>query len=314
MSNVIASRVKLGFFVVVGAILLTYLVFRLGTQQRLFGSRTKIIGIFNNVSGIREGTDVRFSGVNIGAVKKIEIMSDSAIKVVMIVESDAAEYIKKDSYARINTEGLIGSKFVGITSGSESAPVITDGGLIATQSNVQLDEVLARLEKTSKSTEALTENLNQITANIKEGEGPLGTLIYDNAIAGQIHTITHSFAETGKKTNRIVSNLQDVPEKIDVLANKLNNAGDSLTVAAGNAVEASENAQAFTEKLNNGESTLGRLLTDTVMADKIDETIGNIDETAADVKKTSKKVRSNLFIRLFSKKNKDKEEEEEDKG
>jgi len=308
MEKTITSRIKLGVFIVIGAMLLTFLVFKLGTQQRLFENRSKVIAIFNNVSGLRKGSDVRFSGVNIGAVQKIEIISDSAIKVVMIIEEYAAAFIKKDGYAQINTEGLIGSNYIAISPGSTSEEPIEDGETLPTKGSVELNNVLTRLDKTSINTQELTKKLDQIAGEIQKGKGPIGALIYDKGIEKNIHTISNSFAETGQNVNHVAKKMQVIPQKVIALTDKINTVGDSLTVTAGNTLKASENIQDFTEKLNNQKSTLGRLLTDTTMANKIDNTISTIDETAADVTKTSKRVRSNWFIRVFSKKDKKEDE------
>ena len=131
MSNTLANA-KLGIFIFLGSTILVIIIFLLGNKDQLFASTFTVKAYFNNTEGLRNGASVRFGGIDVGAVKSIQIVSDTAVsvEVTMRVKEDFKPFIKKDSRASIETEGLVGNKVIMITTGSENADEIKDGGRI----------------------------------------------------------------------------------------------------------------------------------------------------------------------------------------
>src|SRR4051812_28244697 len=107
-------RIRLGIFVSIGVALLIVTIYVIGKKQNLFGTTFKVSGIFHNVSGLQVGSNVRFSGISIGTVENIEIITDSTVRVDMILEEKTRKFIKKDAKASIGSEGLMGNKIVNI--------------------------------------------------------------------------------------------------------------------------------------------------------------------------------------------------------
>jgi phospholipid/cholesterol/gamma-HCH transport system substrate-binding protein len=301
--------VKLGLFIVVGAVLLVFLIFKMGSKSRLFEGRKKIVVIFDNTQGIKNGNDVRFSGVNIGAVHEIEIENDSMVKVVLSIDSKAADFIKKDSKATISSEGLVGAKFVGISAGSENSAKIEEGDSIKSRKNFEVDELLKSISKVSENASQITDKLDSITNSIAMGNGVLGALLADTMLQKKVESIAYSLDETGKKTNLMAQDLMTVPDQINKITNKVQQVADTLQVTSSNSVRISDNIQEFSKGLNSDSTTIGKIVGDTAMAKNIDHTIDQVNTTAEDVEATSSKVRNNIFIRLFSS-GKDKNKDE----
>lgn len=302
--------VKLGLFIVVGAILLVFLIFKMGSKSRLFEGRKKIVVIFNNTQGIKNGNDVRFSGVNVGAVHEIEIENDSMVKVVLSIDSKAVEFIKKDSKATISSEGLVGAKFVGISSGSEHSSKIEDGDSIKPGKSFEVDELLKSISKAGDNASKITGRLDSMANSIAMGNGVLGALLADTMLQNRVENIAYSLDETGKKTNLMAQDLMTVPDQINEITTKVQQVTDTLQVTSSNTVRISDNIQEFSQGLNSDSTTIGKLASDTAMAKQIDHTIDQVNTTAEDVEATSNKVRNNIFVRLFSS-GKDKNKDEQ---
>jgi phospholipid/cholesterol/gamma-HCH transport system substrate-binding protein len=300
--------VKLGLFIVVGAILLTFLIFKMGSKSRLFEGRKKIVVKFENTQGIKNGNDVRFSGVNVGAVHEIEIENDSIVRVVLSIDSKAAEFIKKDSKATISSEGLVGAKFVGISAGSENSSKIEDGDSIKSGKSFEVDELLKSISKAGENASKITDRIDSMANSIAMGNGVLGALLADTMLQKKVESIAYSLDETGKKTNLMAQDLMAVPDQINKITTKVQQVTDTLQVTSSNSVRISDNIQEFSKGLNSDSTTIGKIVGDTAMAQNIDHTIDQVNTTAEDVEATSSKVRNNIFIRLFSsgkEKNKD---------
>jgi phospholipid/cholesterol/gamma-HCH transport system substrate-binding protein len=89
------NNIKLGLFVLAGLFFLVLLLYMIGKNRNLFGATYVLKARFDNVQGLVTGNNVRFSGIEAGTVKKINIISDSVIEVTMIVQNKMKSIIKK---------------------------------------------------------------------------------------------------------------------------------------------------------------------------------------------------------------------------
>src|SRR5689334_22056800 len=127
-----SQKIKIGLFVVVGILVLIAGVFLIGSKRNMFSSTYKIYGTFRNTGGLQEGNNIRFGGVNVGTVQRIRILSDTVVRLDMIIQSDKREFIKNDVVASVGSDGLMGDKLLSIEPGSPNAPLLPDGGQIHT--------------------------------------------------------------------------------------------------------------------------------------------------------------------------------------
>jgi phospholipid/cholesterol/gamma-HCH transport system substrate-binding protein len=108
-------KIRLGIFVAVGIALFAVAIFILGKQRNLFNPVLKITTTFYNVSGLKVGNNVRFSGINVGTVDRIDIINDSTVQVDMIIRKEINQFIKTDCLVSIGSEGIIGDRIVMIS-------------------------------------------------------------------------------------------------------------------------------------------------------------------------------------------------------
>src|ERR1035437_420209 len=111
-------KVRLGLFVLGGLTLFVLAIFIIGKQKNLFNPVFTLRATFSNVSGLRVGNNIRFSGINVGTVDNIVIINDSTVRVDMSVKIEVKRFIKTDSEVAIGSEGLIGDRLLIITQGS----------------------------------------------------------------------------------------------------------------------------------------------------------------------------------------------------
>ena len=140
------SNVRLGFFILVGVVAVVLAVFFVGTQQGLFHRMFRVSTYFDVVQGIRSGSAVRLAGVDIGVVDKVEVSPmNNKVRLDLKVNTRVRGFIKKDSYATIEPEGLVGNYFVGLTVGSPQSEEVEDGDVIQSREPVRLEVILASL-------------------------------------------------------------------------------------------------------------------------------------------------------------------------
>ncbi|HKL89891.1 MAG TPA: MlaD family protein, partial [Allomuricauda sp.] len=102
-SKTSSENIRLGIFVVVGTLLLLIAAYLIGNRQNMFVKNFTLSAVFKNVNGLQNGNNVRFSGINIGTVNRIEMMNDTTIYVYMTIEDKMRNHIKKNAIATIGS-------------------------------------------------------------------------------------------------------------------------------------------------------------------------------------------------------------------
>ena len=176
------NSIRLGIFVTIGLALFIAGLYFVGQRKQLFNSSFRVTAVFKNISGLQVGNNVRFSGITVGIVENIEQVSDTAVRVDMLIDSDTKKFLKKDSKATIGSDGLMGNKIVLISPGS-SGKVIQDNDVIKTEIPIDLDDIMEKLKVTSDNAATITSNLAEITTSLKDGRGTVGMLLMDSIFA-----------------------------------------------------------------------------------------------------------------------------------
>lgn len=244
MAKETMRNVRLGMFVVIGTALLITALYMVGDKQNLFGSTFRISARFYNVDGLMAGNNVRFSGIDVGTVESVEIVNDSSVNAVMIIEDDIRPFIKKNALASVGTDGLMGNKLININSSKEASPSVEEGDVLQTMRPIETDEMVRTLNATNENMKAITSNLRTITDKINS-ENTLWSLLMDTVVADNV--------------------------KAAIVNIKI--ASNSSAVLTGN-------LRSITDDIRNGKGSLGALITDTVLSGKINQVIVKLDRVS----------------------------------
>src|ERR1051326_2319897 len=120
---------RLGVFIVATLAILAAGVFLIGSREFLFSSTYQLKADFKNVAGLTNGAEVRVGGIHEGTVKLIQLPAQPGgqMTVIMSLEKSTRKVIRKDSVAAIQTEGLLGNKYVEISFGSDNTSPVENG-------------------------------------------------------------------------------------------------------------------------------------------------------------------------------------------
>ena len=178
--------VRLGVFVSIGILLFIGGLYFVGKKQGMFSKTFAVSAVFKDVSGLREGNNVRFSGINLGIIQSVDIITDTTVRVVMSLDENARRFIKIDARASIGSEGLMGNKIVSISPGTPSKKEIQHNGVLATNQPIDMDDILLKLSLTADNASTITGDMAEIMRNIREGKGTIGRLFMDSVYADNI--------------------------------------------------------------------------------------------------------------------------------
>jgi phospholipid/cholesterol/gamma-HCH transport system substrate-binding protein len=135
-----------GLFVILGLAALIFLTTQLPSSGLKLGVG-KVAGYdvtaeFDNIGDLKVGAPVRMAGVRIGDVTAIGLDKDSFRADVHLHIYPQFSQIPEDSYASIETEGLLGGQYVGISPGGLSSYLKNGSQIVQTQSAIVLENLI----------------------------------------------------------------------------------------------------------------------------------------------------------------------------
>lgn len=208
MNNEKGFTWKLGMFVVIGLVLLVFTVYFIGKNKNLFGSTFHLRSQFKTVSGLKVGNNVRFSGINVGTVNGIELITDSSVVVDLLVKKGVQKFIKTDAKASISSDGLMGDKVLTITPGTGTNSEVKDNDMIISKNAVEMEDVMSQVKTSVDNAAVITGQLAQFSYKLNNGNGMLSKLISDpefsNSLKGtmsNLQTSSKQFANFTTKMN-----------------------------------------------------------------------------------------------------------------
>jgi phospholipid/cholesterol/gamma-HCH transport system substrate-binding protein len=284
-------KVRLGLFVLGGLALFITAIFIIGKQQNLFNPVFKLSTTFYNVSGLKVGSNIRFSGIDVGTVNNIKIINDSTVWVEMIIQKEIQPFIKADCEAGIGSSGIIGDRVLIIAQGNENSPMVKSGQQITSNEPIETDDIMASLLITAGYTETITKQLADIMIKVNSGYGTLGRLIHDTLIAKNLTEIVENF-QVGSV---------GVLELIDSTKHEISNIMSTLEATATNAEVTTQQMEEIMVDINNGYGTLGQLISDTTIAPNLSETVVNLKNSTEALNENMEALKQNFLFRGYYK-------------
>jgi phospholipid/cholesterol/gamma-HCH transport system substrate-binding protein len=314
MEKTTSQKLRLGLFVIIGLSLFILAVYFIGDKQQMFGKTNQLTAVFNNVSGLQLGNNVRYSGINVGTVSSITMINDTAIKVDMLIDKTIFPHIRKNAIATIGSDGLVGNMIINIIPGKEKATSISPGDEIRTLSRIRTDDMLNTLGKTNKNAALLTSDLLKITNEINQGTGTVGLLIKDSNLANDLKQTVHYLKITGQgssesitKINRLISSLENKDNVIGVLkdtavANNLKKIVLNLKQTSTQIDNVVNNLDTTIVNIKNGKGAVNYLSNDPELVQKIDSTMTNVNEASLRLNENLEALKHNFLLRGYFRK------------
>ena len=283
MSPSPSSARKVGLLLLVALALGMAAIFLVGEKRNLFSQKNDYFILFDSVPGLSAGSNVQLDGVGVGSVAAIalsENVEQNQIVVAIRVEARFAARIREDSLARIRTLGLLGDKYIEISSGSPRFPEVPEGGTIGTAPMADVDRLRASGEDLVNNVTRITEQLTTILGRMERGEGILGEL-------------TKDVEPDRKVTTELIATLDSIRGMFDdfrvgdgPLPRLLNDR------ALGETLEGTVNRlDSLLAKTDSGEGALSMLLTDGEQKERLERSLASIERTAANLESVTNSLR-----------------------
>jgi phospholipid/cholesterol/gamma-HCH transport system substrate-binding protein len=270
------TELRVGLFVLVGMFVLAVGIFYV-TGSQFLGPKYRLVTFLPTVSDLATGAPVRVDGVNVGNVESIRLVPSTQgkvpdknrnIAVVMRIDKRFQAYILTDSVASLVTEGLLGNRYLNITRGITGTPV-KEGQEVKGVEEKAMMEVVERSADLLGNLEALTVDVQDLIAGVKNGKGNLGKLITDEKAYNNLNSLL-------TKGNELVTNIQAGQGTLGKLV-----ASDEMYNKVGTAVD---NVNTIMTDVRAQKGTLGKLLYDPTLYDQAKEAMSNGNTVIGDIR------------------------------
>nr|WP_320133934.1 MlaD family protein [uncultured Holophaga sp.] len=286
---------KVGAFFVGTIAIAGVLVLRM-EKWDIFGKKAahEIQAEFSQVAGLNPQSAIRVAGVKIGTVERIALESGHA-QVYLSLPKDFPVYA--DAVASLSSIGILGEKYIELDPGHPEAGLLSGAGPIRSRSGVSMDTLMETLAGIGQDVKGVTYALNKSIG----GEGGREKLdeIVDNirvltaefrAMSQENHdTINRTMANAEAITAEIRERLPRIAQQVEELSRNLNGmvaenrpelkgTMQDIRRLAASFSSTSENLKSITDKLNRGEGTVGKLLTDDTTIKKINTAVDNVND------------------------------------
>lgn len=287
MKMVFSKEAKIGLVSIISLILL-YVGINYLKGINLFKPSNHYIVTCNNVKGVTVSSPVYVEGFKVGLVREIVYDYDAIGKIYIDISLEEGMKINKGSYVKIVNSFMSGgelhlelNKYV-----SEYLPA---GSTIEGRTDTDMmqslqDNVLPQVEQ-------LIPKIDSILTGIQ-------TLVNHPALAQSLDHIEKTTSNLVVTTSRlnsllnkdvpvIVGDLKKVSGNFVTLSTDLKNAGIASTIKSVNSTLNS--VEAFTNKLNSDNNSIGLLLNDRALYDNLNTTAKNASDLLFDLKKNPKR-------------------------
>lgn len=318
----VSQQVKLGAFVVGGIALFLAAVFLIGSENNIFSNTFTVQATFKNVEGLKEGDNVWLSGVKVGTVKDVSIVSEGKVMVTLTLKNKQTQFIRTDATASIGSDGLVGNKIVVIRPGT--APTgIEENDTINTASPADTQDLLNIAKDVGENTRSLTSDLSLIAKKVNEGRGVVGELLNDGELGKEIRQVVANLSQTGANTALASSELHKLVYELrngsGLMPTLLRDTAYTQTFQAtlanlqevsANAQLVSQNLQTLAAKFNDDDNAVGVMLSDKATADRLKNTVENAEQATQKLDQNMEALQHNFLLRGYFRKQEKKKAKE----
>lgn len=303
MKKIFNKEFKIGVFVILAILILIFGIDYL-KGINLFNPANFYYANYENVQGLEVASPVTCNGYKIGQVREIsfDYANPGKVKVQLALNKDVK--IPENSKALISSTLLSGA-YIDLKMG-DSKKMLPIGGEIQPASTPDLmatvsNDIMPAVNEMLPKIDAIMTNLDAVTSNLAvlSSDPALGTSIKRlNGITGNINSMTENFNSISYglkgQVPTIMNNVGRITYGLDTVATNLGMLSAQLKTLPLNATmenvnEITENLTRFSNQLNDQKSSLGMLMNDPELYNRLNSVAADVDSLIVDIKKNPKR-------------------------
>ncbi|MBI5049886.1 MAG: MCE family protein [Nitrospirae bacterium] len=287
MIKAFSTELKVGVFAVGVILILTFMTFKVGGFSTMWKKGYRLYVAFDNISGLEEKSKVKVAGVDAGIVEKTTLTEGKAMLTLLI---NPQIKIRRNTKAAIRAVGLLGDKYLALSGGSSSEPLLKDGEVIQyTEPSADIDALATELTSAAGYISDLAETMTNIFG-ASEKESLKETINNLKLITKNINEILHedreplhntlvkleSFSKAiDDKGPGIMDDLRELSKELKEVVKEnryaLKDGIENMKSFSSSADKTAQDISKIAQKIDKGEGTLGKLLKDDSLYNSINK-------------------------------------------
>ncbi|MGE5489499.1 MAG: MlaD family protein [bacterium] len=242
-------RALVGLFVLGGFLLFGVGLFWIGNRRLLFARNVEFATEFTNLGSLKAGSKVYVSGMEAGEVLSIQVPQRPGAKfrVRFRVLDDFRPILRTDSIATIQVEGLVGSKILQVEAGTAAGAPLEPGAIVPSREPVEIGQLIEQAAETVREIDRAVDDIHQ------------QVVVAVNQLTAVGHEAEMLVKDVGADAREVVATSKSIIKDVDA-------------VVGG---------------VRQGRGTVGKLLTDDAMYEKVRDTVGNIEAVTGNARAVS---------------------------
>lgn len=280
-------EIRVGVTVVIASVIL--IVGIMWFQKfKLVEKRYNICVTFPEVGGLTEDDPIDVNGVERGRVESVNLHRRNVVVEMGISEGVV---IPIDSRVSLRSIGIMGERYITIKTGKADS-IVQPGDTLIGEFDAGMSEVLGYAGNVLSELNEATRELRSILESVK-GDDKLKTSM-DNLqeFSEDLRSLTAEnqprLAAAIRKFERVATHLDSLITRryavLDSSLESMSRAGSQFESAVNNLSETSAALKDIAERLQAGEGTLGKLLSDEELLNKVDKAVTSLDDLITDIK------------------------------
>ncbi len=265
------DQLKVGLVILVAIGVIGVAILKLGQSAHLFTRRYTLVTFVPSTAGLRVGGQVTVAGQLAGSVKSVDFLpvdrdTTRNLKITVEIDRSLQDQVRRDSEAKLKTQGLLGDKIFDISPGTPGHTVLKDGDTLKLGEALDYEAVLVQASTALDQVSSLTGSLQKVANEVATGEGTIGQLMTNRSLYDQLNSTLAS-------TNMMIARLQNPRGTVGQLLNdptlynnlsRMIGSADTLVATLGGGI-------------NSGNGTVGKLLKDDQLYNRLVSAVAGVD-------------------------------------
>ncbi len=301
----ISKEFRVGLLAVI-ALTILYLGFNFLKGIDFVSPNNTYYAVYEDIDGLNVSNPVMINGFSVGRVSEITILQNRGNKLLVSIDVNDEQILRSGTRAVIVSD-LLGTKAIHLDSLQSGTPLKDGDSLIAVLNKGITDQLSASAMPLVDRLEVTLQNLNTILANLANNEQNI------NGIIGNFKTTSENLAKgtsqlesQSKKLDQLLSQLNHPETGLGALMSNMNQIADSVKQLEIDAMLASTKTTVdelgeTLRLINQGEGSLGLLMTDKELYNKMNKTMEDLDLLFIDMQENPGRY---IHFSVFGKKEK----------
>ncbi len=284
---------KVGILVVGIGGLIAFMSMQVSDDPSYMSRSKKAWFLMPNAGGLVKGSAIKAAGIPVGVIKEIKLQDGMArIEVTIMAEVG----LTRSAAVALKSDGILGNKSVEVYPGTVGDPELEDGGqILNVKSGGGLDDVMGQVSELAGTLKDVAKNLKEAVSGEGTDKHVLGRIVIN--IEKLTADLSQMTGDNKEQIGEIIDQVNNITSTIDELINDESEKGFKKTwkTTIESLNTTMKNVEEITSKINRGEGTIGKLISDEQTAEDVATAIEGISGLVDSANKVSTGIDFNSY-------------------